>query len=53
MKLDVRIQIIFYFIITFLLGIPFWWYTTRVYRANLPHSQILELYQKNVFFYYY
>lgn len=31
-----------------LLGIPVWWNTTKVYRASLPHSRILQLQNFNV-----
>ncbi|ENN77309.1 hypothetical protein YQE_06135, partial [Dendroctonus ponderosae] len=37
------LSILSYFIVLVLLGIPIWWYTTRVYRAPLPLEDIDEL----------
>jgi len=42
MKLDVRLQVIFSFLSIVLLGVPVWWKTTEVYRANLPYEEISE-----------
>ena len=41
--MDVRSKVILSFVITILLGVPVWWKLTEVYRANLPHEQILSL----------
>lgn len=38
--LDVRFSVILSFVLLVLLGVPVWWKTTEVYRAQLPHSQI-------------
>lgn len=32
-----------YFIVLVIFGIPIWWYTTRVYRANLPLDEMLDV----------
>ncbi|XP_023016737.2 phosphatidylinositol glycan anchor biosynthesis class S [Leptinotarsa decemlineata] len=38
---DFRIySILSYFIVLVVIGLPVWWYTTRVYRANLPITQM-------------
>lgn len=37
------LSILSYFIVLVLLGIPIWWYTTRVYRATLPLDEIDQL----------
>jgi len=37
------LSILSYFIVLFLLGLPIWWYTTRVYRATLPLDEIHQL----------
>ncbi|CAG9767915.1 unnamed protein product [Ceutorhynchus assimilis] len=43
------LSILSYFIVLVLLGVPIWWYTTRVYRASLPLDEInsLQLKSKN------
>ncbi|KAI7905670.1 phosphatidylinositol-glycan biosynthesis class S protein [Cokeromyces recurvatus] len=38
--------IVFSFWIVILLGLPFWWKTTEVYRANLPFAEIDHWYNK-------
>nr|CAH7753729.1 unnamed protein product [Callosobruchus chinensis] len=38
----VIINILIYFLVIVVIGIPIWWYTTRVYRAHLPLDEILE-----------
>ncbi|VEN50195.1 unnamed protein product [Callosobruchus maculatus] len=35
-------NILIYFLVIVVVGIPIWWYTTRVYRAHLPLDEILE-----------
>ncbi|KAG5892131.1 hypothetical protein JTB14_032353 [Gonioctena quinquepunctata] len=41
---DFRIySILSYFIVLVVIGLPVWWYTTRVYRASLPISQMYEV----------
>lgn len=37
------ISILSYFIVLVVIGIPIWWFTTRVYRANLPLKEINRL----------
>ncbi|XP_066260533.1 GPI transamidase component PIG-S [Euwallacea similis] len=37
------LSVISYFIVLVILGIPIWWYTTRVYRATLPLDDIYNL----------
>lgn len=37
------LSILSYFVVLVLLGIPIWWYTTRVYRADLPLDGIYQL----------
>jgi hypothetical protein len=39
---DVRVQVIVSFTLLVLIGVPVWWNTTNVYRAQLPHSEIQE-----------
>lgn len=34
------ISILSYFIVLVVIGVPIWWFTTRVYRANLPLAEI-------------
>ncbi|XP_050309642.1 GPI transamidase component PIG-S [Anthonomus grandis grandis] len=43
------LSIISYFLVLVVLGIPVWWYTTRVYRAPLPLNEIgdLQLHPQN------
>ncbi|XP_060522011.1 GPI transamidase component PIG-S [Cylas formicarius] len=36
-----------YFVVLVLIGIPIWWYTTRVYRATLPLDEIRNLQLNN------
>nr|CAI5862082.1 unnamed protein product [Callosobruchus analis] len=38
----VIINILIYFFVIVVIGIPIWWYTTRVYRSHLPLDEILE-----------
>ncbi|CAH1988374.1 unnamed protein product [Acanthoscelides obtectus] len=41
--IDYRIiNILVYFSVIVVIGIPIWWYTTRVYRAHLPLDEILH-----------
>ncbi|XP_018579845.1 GPI transamidase component PIG-S [Anoplophora glabripennis] len=40
-------SILSYFFILVIVGLPVWWYTTRVYRANLPISEMYEVELKN------
>lgn len=45
---DFRIYtILSYFFILVIVGFPVWWYTTRVYRASLPISEMYEVELKN------
>lgn len=39
---DVRVQVMVSFTLLVLIGVPVWWNTTNVYRAQLPHSEIQE-----------
>lgn len=40
--------IISYFIVLVVIGLPIWWYTTRVYRATLPLAQMQEVELKSI-----
>lgn len=33
-------SIVSYFLVLVIIGVPIWWFTTRVYRANLPLAEI-------------
>ncbi|XP_072394281.1 GPI transamidase component PIG-S [Diabrotica undecimpunctata] len=45
---DYRIySVISYFIVLVVIGLPIWWYTTRVYRASLPETRMQEVQIKN------
>ncbi|XP_056634777.1 GPI transamidase component PIG-S isoform X2 [Diorhabda sublineata] len=39
--------IISYFVVLVVIGLPIWWYTTRVYRATLPLVQMQDVELKN------
>lgn len=39
--------ILSYFVVLVVIGVPIWWYTTRVYRAYLPLSEIEALKLEN------
>jgi hypothetical protein len=43
-----RVNVLAAFWLGLLVGIPYWWYTTLVYRAELPHEHIQELLTKQV-----
>lgn len=34
------ISVLSYFVVLVVIGLPIWWFTTRVYRANLPLEEI-------------
>lgn len=36
-------NVISYFIVLVIIGIPVWWYTTRVYRASLPLNRMFDV----------
>ncbi|CAG9814504.1 unnamed protein product [Phaedon cochleariae] len=36
-------SILSYFIVLVVIGLPVWWYSTRVYRASLPLNQMYEV----------
>ncbi|XP_017771354.1 PREDICTED: GPI transamidase component PIG-S [Nicrophorus vespilloides] len=36
-------SVIYYFIVLVVIGVPVWWYTTRVYRAPLPINDMINV----------
>jgi phosphatidylinositol glycan class S len=44
-----RFKIVLVFVVTIALGVPVWWHTTRVYRADLPFEEISRVVNKEVF----
>lgn len=42
------ISVLSYFVVLIVIGLPIWWYTTRVYRANLPLAEIEALKLENI-----
>ncbi|CAH0556991.1 unnamed protein product [Brassicogethes aeneus] len=40
-------SVLSYFIVLVIIGLPIWWYTTRVYRASLPLDEMFDITLKN------
>jgi len=43
MKMGKRLWIFLFFIVCALSGVPVWWTSTKIYRADLPFEQIEEV----------